>query len=267
MTDHTTNIPITRIKINNITISQAISGDENSPSILILHGWGANISLVWSLAQGIAKHGYRVFTLDMPGFGDSDDPPESWTIFDYTKFIIAYLDYHQLEKIHLFGHSFGGRIGLILGADQANRIHKMVLADSAGIRPKIPFMTQLRTRTYKSIRSVLETIGLNSLSHTLRKHYNARYGSVDFKAISGIMRETFVNVINQDLLDHASRVRVPTVLIWGENDEDTPLWMGKKLEQTIPDAGLVTYPNSGHYSYLENLSQTIRVMDALFKQD
>ncbi len=267
MTNQHTDIPTSSITLNDITISQVIVGNENAPPVLILHGWGANLSLVWSLVEGMATKGYRVFALDLPGFGESDKPQVAWSVFDYANFAISYLDYHNLEQVHLFGHSFGGRLGLILGADHDTRIRKMVLADSAGLRPKIPLTTQVRTKTYKSIRSILESLGLRALSQTLREHYNKRYGSTDFQAVSGVMRETFVKVVNQDLLNYAARVTVPTLLIWGEDDQDTPLWMAKKLEETIPDAGLVTYPGAGHYSYLENLSQTIRIMDALFKQD
>src|SRR5690606_9265446 len=100
--------------------------------ILFLHGWGANIGLVLPLAERLAKFGYRCYMVDLLGFGESDNPPQVWTVYDYAKFILNYLDYHELESVFLFGHSFGGRLGLILGSQQSHLIRKMALSDSAG---------------------------------------------------------------------------------------------------------------------------------------
>jgi len=265
-----TTIPETCInftEIDGIRVRQMTFGESSSPPVLMLHGWGASIDLLWQLGQPLAQQGYYVIAPDMPGFGETPPPPTAWTVFDYANFILKFTDSHRLTQFHLFGHSFGGRLALILGADHTERVKSMVLADSAGIRPKLPLAIRTRTSVYKSIRDGLNAVGLRGLSNTLRESYNQRYGSSDFQQSDGVMRQTFINVINQDLLDHAARVSVPTLLIWGENDTDTPLWMGEKLEQTIPDAALVTYPNAGHYSYLENIPQTVRVMNALFKNE
>lgn len=243
---------------------EAIAG-EGLP-LLFLHGWGANVELVWQLAERMIPLGYRVYALDLPHFGKSEAPQTAWTVFDYAHFVLAYLEHHQLERVYLFGHSFGGRLGLVLGADHPQRLHKMALADSAGVRPRIAPAVRWRTNAYKALRDGLAKVGMHTLSERLRSAYNARYGSSDFNATSGTFRQTFINVINQDLLPYAERVSVPTLLFWGDQDQDTPLWMGQTLEKAIPDAGLVIHKGAGHYSYLEYLPQTARVMDYFFKQ-
>lgn len=257
--------PTSTVMIDGLRINELIVGAGNAPHIVLLHGWGANIGLVKGLAEKLALEGYRVYALDLPGFGDSETPKTAWTVFDYANFAIDYLDYHQLDQIFLFGHSFGGRLGLILAAEHPERIKRMVLANSAGLRPTTPLTTRLRTSIYKSIRDGLTKMGLSTLSDQLRTLYNARYGSTDFNSVNGTMREIFVKVVNQDLLEYASRVTTPTLLLWGDQDEETPLWMGQKLEAVMGDAGLVVFKGSGHYSYLENLPQTVKAMDALFK--
>lgn len=255
----------TIIQLNEIKIAEHIIGSGNP--IVFLHGWGANIGLISPLAEQLATKGYQCFMLDMPGFGASDDPPIAWTVYDYATFISDYLDYHNLEKVHLFGHSFGGRLGLILGAQYSHRIQKMALSDAAGIKQATPLWSRWRLSAYKSMRDALYSIGLKTLADTLRTAYNKRYGSSDFQQVSGIMRQTFINVINEDLLPIASQIRISTLLFWGDQDEDTPLWMGKKLEQTIPDAGLIIHEGAGHYAYLEKVADTAQVMDYFFKQD
>jgi pimeloyl-ACP methyl ester carboxylesterase len=251
------------IEVNGLSVNQGIIG-EGHP-LLMLHGWGANIGLVWPLAEKLATMGYRVYALDLPGFGQSDNPPLAWSVHDYVNFVLAYMDHHHLDKIYLFGHSFGGRLSLVLGAEHSQRIIKMALADGAGIRGKPSVSGQIRLKTFRLIQNSLRTIGLKKQSDKLRDWYTEKYGSADYKAAQGIMRETFVKVLNEDLLPFAARIKPSTLLFWGDQDQDTPLWHGQLLEKTIPDAGLVVWEGAGHYSYLERLADTARVMDHFFK--
>jgi pimeloyl-ACP methyl ester carboxylesterase len=264
MTGHSTDIPRTTVQIDGLQIAQALAGDRDGSPVLMLHGWGAHIELVWPLAQRLLTLGYRVLVPEMPGFGASDPPPAAWTVQDYARWVLAYADHHELERFHLFGHSFGGRLGLILGAEHAGRIQAMVLADAAGIRKQSPVTARARLTVYKGVRDGLKRVGLGALSDRLRGWYNRRYGSTGFQSASGVMRETFVKVVNADLREYAARVRVPTLLVWGEDDADTPLWQGHLLERLIPDAGLVILPGAGHYSYLEHPAQVAQAMHALF---
>lgn len=254
----------TQLQLQGINIAHAVAG-QGEP-VLMLHGWGAHSGLVWPLAERLAPLGYRVYAPDLPGFGASDPPPSVWSVHDYAALVIEYMDANEIEKMYLFGHSFGGRLSLILGAEHPQRIHKIVLADSAGVREQAPLPIRVRLATYKAVRDGLRSVGLSVLSDQVRGWYTDRYGSADYKSAGGVMRETFVKVVNEDLLPYAARIRVPTLLLWGENDEDTPVSQARLLEKTIPDAGLVVFPGAGHYSYLDKLPDTVRIIDHFFKQ-
>jgi pimeloyl-ACP methyl ester carboxylesterase len=249
--------------IEGIQIAQTVLG-EGVP-VVMLHGWGANIRLMLPLAQRLAPMGYQIYILDFPGFGQSQNPPIAWGVSDYANFILRFLDHHTLEKVHLFGHSFGGRVSLVLGAEHPERILKIALADSAGVRPKSSTQGQFRLKIYRFALNILNRIGLSAQANQLRNWYSERYGSADYKAAQGILRETFVKVVNEDLLPYAARVQASTLLLWGDQDQDTPLWQGQLLEKTIPDAGLVTFEGAGHYSYLDRLNETVRIVDHFFK--
>jgi len=255
--------PITFADINGIRTAQAITG-EGTP-VLMLHGWGVHLGLMWPLAERLAPHGYRVYLPDMPGFGQSAAPSCAWSVHDYAAFVTSYLDYHALEKAHLIGHSFGGRLGLVLGAEHSERILKLVLANSAGVKSRTPFRSRLRQRAYKWLRSSLRTVGMRQIADTLNAWYVDRYGSPDYKAAVGVMRETFVKVVNEDLAPYAARVKPSTLLLWGDQDTETPLWQGQLLERTIPDAGLVVFEGAGHYCYLDDLPRAVRVIDYFFR--
>jgi len=253
------------IQIEGLKIHHIVDG-EGEP-IVFLHGWGANTSLITPLSDRLVTLGYKVHVLDLPGFGTSDEPKTAWTVFDYANFVIQYCDTVGLDTFFLFGHSFGGRLGLILGAEHPQRIKKMTLSNSAGIVENKPSSGNMRLKLYKGIRNNLYKVGADNLADSLRDAYNSRYGSSDFNQASGIIREIFVKVVNQDLQDYAKRVSVSTLLFWGDKDEDTPLWYGQRFEELIPDAGLIVHEGAGHYSYLDYAQQTAKIMDHFFKQD
>lgn len=259
--------PITHTTISGIETAELIlpSPASDAQTILMLHGWGANIKLMQPLGERMNTLGYAVYILDLPGFGESAPPPAAWTVPDYAKFVIEYMDVHRLAQVNLFGHSFGGRISLVLGSEYADRFGKLALADAAGVPNKKPATADARLATYKAIRDGLYRVGAKGLADSLRESYNKRYGSADFQAASGVMRETFVKVVNEDLRPYATRVSRPTLLFWGDKDEDTPLWHGQELEKLIPDAGLIVYEGAGHYSYLERLNETVKTVDYFFK--
>ena len=125
----------------------------------------------------------------------------------------------------------------------------------------------MRLKAYKTLRGNLERAGARSAADGLRERYNRRYGSADYQNASPVMRQTLVKAVNQDLLEAAERVSVPTILIWGDEDRETPLWMGRKLEAAIPDAALIVHEGAGHYAYLDYPERTASIMDALYRSD
>ena len=229
------------------------------PPLLLLHGWGASLELMWPLAERMAAAGHRVYAIDLPGFGASDLPPAPWTLRDYASFVLCFLDSRGLQQVDLGGHSFGGRISLMLGADSPQRLRRLLLFNSAGLRRPQPLPARLRLRLYQLARATLQGLRLNAAAATLGDAYYQRYASPDYRAAQGVMRATFLNIVNEDMLPFARRIRLPTLLFWGDRDEATPLWMGRKLEAAIPDAGLIVWEDAGHYSYLDRLAETARV--------
>ncbi|MCY4464227.1 MAG: alpha/beta hydrolase [Chloroflexi bacterium] len=258
-------VQTSRIAIDGIDIRQAVIG-EGAP-VLMVHGWGANIETLAPLAARLSPLGYCCYLFDLPGFGKSAEPPCAWSVRDYVGFCRAFLDAHGRPRAHYFGHSLGGRIGLMLAAEHPERIDKMTLSNSAGIKLEPSIGQRLRLGLVRRARSSLHALGANSTAESLRRYYNQRFGSADYVQASPIMRQTLVKIVNQDLLEYARRVAQPTVLIWGDADEETPLWMGRKLESAMPDAALIVYPGAGHYAYLDLPERTVSIMDALFRSD
>lgn len=257
--------PIQRahIQMGDINAAHVVFGNVGEP-VLALHGWGASVDLVAPFARQLATRGFRVYVPDLPGFGETPASKSAWSVHDYTNFVLSYLAANGLERVHLFGHSFGGRLSLVLGAEQPERIHKIVLVNSAGVPPRHSMSSQMRLNAYKGIRDSLSAVGMKALSQRLRDWYVGRYGSADYKN-AGVLRETFTKVISEDLRPYAARVKASTLLIWGAKDEETPLWQAQTLEKLIPDAGLVVYDDAGHYSYLDRLPDVVRTIEYFYR--
>ncbi|MBN1966474.1 MAG: alpha/beta hydrolase [Anaerolineae bacterium] len=258
------------ITVQGLATSYAVAGSPDGASdrlpIVALHGWGGSIESFWPVAEALAPLGYTVHVLDLPGFGQSALPPtsedEAWSVPEYAAFVLAYLAAQGLDRVHLLGHSFGGRISLILGAEHADRLDKIVLAGSAGVRPP---GNPLRDAAVKAGKRVMQLPGLRALYEPARRRLYEELGATDYLE-AGPLQATFVKVVALDLLPVAARVSRPTLLIWGDRDEETPLWMGRQLERTIPDAGLVTFQGAGHFCYLERLADYVRIVNHFLSQ-
>lgn len=221
-------------------------GRDSAP-ILILHGWGANIETVTPIVGALERLG-DVYALDLPGFGETQLPPEPWGVEEYQRFLGSFMDAHGIERASLVGHSNGGRIAIRMAATEPHRVLKLVLVDSAGIRPKRGFTYHRKVAMAKVGKHAACLLG--PPGEKLRSWLVGKAASTDYAA-AGELRPTFVKLVNEDLRSLLPDVQASTLLIWGSKDTDTPLSDAQLMERQIPDAGLVVLEGAGHYSYLD----------------
>jgi len=245
--------------VDELNVHARIIGE--GPPVLLLHGWGRKGEDFAPIAERLSTEGFACHLLDLPGFGDSDMPPDAWDVPRYAAFVRAYMDAAGLDKVTLIGHSFGGRISIVLAADCPQRIEKVVLVSSAGLRLPPPFKMRMYYASRKIIFGMLRLPILNRLEPSVRQWFWERYASDDLKAAraSG-HEEIFRAVIAQDLRDYAARIKAPTLLIWGNLDTETPLRYGQIFEKIIPDAGLVIVEGAGHDTHLQRPDFFARVI-------
>ena len=234
---------IKKVKDLNINYIQYGEGED----IILLHGWGQNIKMMDPVGQNLEDK-FRITILDLPGFGSSETPKFAYTINDYTELLHDFLESLNIKKPTLIGHSFGGRIAINYSAIYP--VNKLVLFGS-------PFIVRekkgLKVKILKSLKKIKI---LDGFAEKVKKHI----GSEDYKAANGIMREILVQTVNTDLSESAKKINVPTLLIWGENDEAVPIDEAKLLENTISESALIVLPGT-HYCYLENLGRVISILE------
>jgi pimeloyl-ACP methyl ester carboxylesterase len=213
--------------------------------ILLLHGWGQTLESLQPLGELIASKAC-VHLIDLPGFGKSAMPDGDWDTVQYAERILAYMDEQGLERVDLLGHSFGGRVAIRLASKYANRIKNLILINSGGLQRQRSRSLQLRSYYIKTLRSLFSVVPV--YSDKLKAWHTEKYGSRDYKN-AGALRGTLVKSVIEDLTEEAKKVKAPTLLIWGEADEETPIEMGRRYNQLIENSKLISLPGRDHFLF------------------
>ena len=236
-------------------------GNSNK-KIVILPGWGDTRN-TFTYMIDFLKPFYTVYIIDYPGFGNSNFPPTHLTIYDYADLIREFIYENDLQNAYLLGHSFGGRLIIILSGYYNNIYDKIVLIDSAGIKPKKSIGAFLRQKLYKFLKRLNKFLPKNKRTKYLNKLLNI-FGSTDYKNLNPYMRKTFSNIVNEDLTPYLKNIKNEVLLLWGNKDIDTPLKDAYKMNKTIKESSLIVLPGT-HYIYLENAYLINNILYEYFK--
>lgn len=249
------------IKINGLNFHYTVVG-SGSP-VVLMHGWGCNSTTLASIEK-VAVESHTVYNVDFPGFGSSQEPSEVWGVEKYTQLIEAFIKLENIENPILLGHSFGGRVGILYSS--RNKVKKLILVDAAGVKPRRSLKYYFKVYTYKIGKRLMPLIYGKKGAQKRIEDMRAKRGSSDYNNASPMMRAILSKVVNEDLKYCMPKITAPTLLIWGENDTATPLRDAQIMEKLIPDAGLVSFPGCGHYSFLDNPFQFAAVLRSFIKE-
>lgn len=241
------------LNFNGVKLHYTVTGD-GAGTVILMHGWGCTGDTVESIRR-VAAENHRVITVDFPGFGQSSEPQEAsggsvWGVEEYTRLIERLAEVEEAGEPILVGHSFGGRVGLLFAS--RNRVSKLVLVDAAGVRPRRPLKYYVKVYSFKASKAFYRLLMGREKSAARIERMRAARGSADYAGASPMMRRVLSKVVNEDLKHVMPMIKAPTLLVWGENDTATPLSDAKIMERLIPDAGIVSFPGCGHYSFLDN---------------
>ena len=225
--------------------------------VLFLHGWQDNLHTFNSLVSLLSPR-LRIIRLDLPGFGKSEVPKETWDLDHYVRFVNDFIQKLNIQVDTLVGHSFGGRIAIKGEATKNLQAQKIILICSAGIA---------KNRTFRNlVFKLLAKIGglityippLIFWREGLRKRMYSFIGS-DYLN-TGALREIFLKIISEDLSASAKKITTPTLLIWGENDTETLLSDGKQLAGLIPNSKLKVISGTGHFVHKEKSQEVAKLV-------
>lgn len=259
------------VSVKNLDVNYKKEG-KGEP-LLILHGW-ESCSEKWKEVQDELCSEFDVIIPDLPGFGESESPSGSWTVEDYLEFVRKFVQQLDLDSFYLVGHSFGGSLSVKVTVTHPELVRKVVLIDSAGIKPKPTFKAKMMKclaekgkLMFKGPLSKFEGKARSAFYKLLR---NTDYGKAD-----EVMKETMNNVFDYyskldsgsgEFLSDLKKLKKETLLVWGEQDKIIPLSYGERFKKEIDNSELKVIPQVGHSPHLKSPSKTASIISEFFDQ-
>lgn len=253
-----------KIVIGGLEINYKIAG-QGEP-LLIWHGWGGS-SDSWQKVQENLSQNFQVISLDLPGFGKSSNPTQPWKTDDYLAVLSKLAEKLGLKSFYLAGHSFGGGLAAKFSAQNPQKVKALVLTGAA------IFRSQKRLNRRQKIASALAKAGsifertplIGKSLYPLARRFIYRFAGVhDYNRASGVMKETFKNIISEDLSGYLPQIKTPTLILWGKEDKSTPLEDAFAIQKLIPDSQVKVIEKANHSPHLTQPEMTAESISAFF---
>ncbi|TSD02788.1 MAG: hydrolase [Parcubacteria group bacterium Greene0714_36] len=253
--------------ILNINLSGAPLA-EAGRVVLLLHGWGRSLDDFGDLASRLASAfpDTAFLSMDLPGFGGSPLAKDTgFSLADYCAVIRSVFDKMDVGRAVLIGHSLGGRIAIKFAALHPDRVERMALISAAGIPARSFRLTLLRIG-----RGLFKTVffAARDFKYILRLKnlLGAIFGSKDYQTARGALYETLKKVLAEDLRDDAKKISIPTLLVWGKNDQITPPRDAAEYHALIKGSRLEML-DGGHFAFLEYPAQCASIIVSFLRKD
>jgi len=215
--------------------------------ILIIRGWGSRRENWQKFISILEERDYRIFSPDLPGFGSTPSPCDPWAIDDYVDWVKDFCENNNLSQFFLLGHSFGGGVAIKYILKYPESVKKLILADVSIIRKKTKSKEGL-----KKTASFLKKLSFLPFYNQFRKlSYKLIFRKSDYPFVQGVMKDTYLKIINEDLSGLLEKVKIPTLIVWGEKDESTPIQDAFLIKEKITGSELKTLPKICHNPHLE----------------
>jgi len=213
--------------------------------ILILHGWGRFTGSWFPVKQILENRGFSVFYPGLPGLDENQPLDKPWALNDYVDWVKQFTDKNNLSRFFLLGHSFGGRVAIKFAVKYPETLSGLILVSAAGIRSKkISKIYGFFARISKIVNKLSFIPGYDFCRKAAYRFLLKKTDYVTLK--NQIMKDTFKNVIEQDLSDLLPQIQTKTLILWGDKDVTTPLADGDFMAKTIPNARLCVIPQAPH---------------------
>ncbi len=247
-------------KSNKLNIHYDKYGNKNQV-IIILPGWG-NTKDTFTNIINYFKENYTIYLIDYPGFGKTKPLNKDLTIYDYANLIKDFINKLNIKNPIIIAHSFGGRITSIINKNL--NLKKIILIDVAGIK-RFNLKIKLKQYIYKILKLLIKLLPKNKQDYYKEKLFN-KFSSSDYQKVNINMRNSFKNIINEDLRKYYKDIKVETLIIWGEKDEDTPLKDAYLIHKYIKNSGLIILKNLPHFSYIYNPIKINKIIEIFLKE-
>jgi len=221
----------------------SVTGAE-APRVLALHGWARSHRDFDAVLSGGGDGPLPALALDLPGFGASPPPPAAWGVEAYAEMVGRVLD-DMGTPVVVLGHSFGGRVALHLAVQRPEAVRALVLTGAPMLRPQ-----KGNQRVALAYRVTRRLHALRLVSDDAMEAARQRFGSADYRAAQGVLREVLVRAVNETDEVQLDAVRCPVHLVWGGDDTAAPLEVAERAVTRLAHGDLAVHPGVGHLTPL-----------------
>ena len=257
-------------EIEGIKICYLEAGEDNPQSIVFVHGWSGNALNWWDQFEYF-KDRYHILVLDHPGHGKSEKPEDfDYSIPSFARVVVELMDYVGMDKAVVVGNSMGGAIATYMAIYYPERVEKLVLSDSAGVKVKSPLVGVVDLASPSAIKMLGVTShrqypGDNPKQKT-RAEFSASYKNTPeelayLKALEKSIKQT----IAIDLTDQLKQIQAPTLIIWGDNDPTVPFKTAYVFTKHIPQSQLYVVKKGGHTPMMSKPREFNCVLEAFME--
>lgn len=207
--------------------------------MLFLHGYLSGKESFYYQTECLSANGFRVVAPDFPGFGASSPIEGAWSVGDYARWLRQFIAAAGLNKPHIVAHSFGARVAFkLLSVD--NVADKLVITGGAGlVKERSPRYIR-RVKTYRAVKKFFP------------KFAERHFGSMEYRSLSPVMKESYKKIVNEDLRFAASKVKSPTLLIYGADDGVTPYGEEGAVFHACMSGSNLVQMHGGHFCFCEH---------------
>jgi pimeloyl-ACP methyl ester carboxylesterase len=245
----------------------------SGPAVVVVHGLGANLTHFEHVAPPLVRAGYRVCGLDLPGFGLSGKPRRSYTVRWLAGAVTALMDHLDIASASLAGHSLGGLVCADVALHEPDRVDRLVLISSAGLfRMPLPFQWMARTIMRPELvaaaleryaRSLLETRIFEERNDKVERFIEQSVTRPDPRFVHDLVRVMWSmrkELTRYHLFDHAERLTMPTLVIYGGRDKLLPTAGVPRWTAQLPAGELEVIERCGHMPIIEKPEQVVMRM-------
>jgi 3-oxoadipate enol-lactonase len=247
-----------KVDANGVRINVALSGNTSGPVVLLSHSLATSLDL-WSPQLAALEPQFRILRYDTRGHGASDAPQGAYTLAQLAEDAVAIMDVLDIEAAHWVGISMGGMIGQAVALNHAARLRSLVLCDTAAVVPP-EAQTLWQQRIEKARGEGMAALADETLERWFTPPYLAK-APPDVRRIRDMILSTpvpgFIGcseaIRRLDFLDRLGDIRLPTLIMVGEQDPGTPVANSEAIHSRIKESHLEIIPSAAH---LCNVEQT-----------
>ncbi|MEP7103352.1 MAG: alpha/beta hydrolase [Candidatus Dojkabacteria bacterium] len=236
--------------------------EKGGKVLVFLHGWRSDSTVWFETMEIMAELGYHSIALDLPGFGKSQTPDQVFNTDKYADLVVEFLNKLKLEKSICIGHSYGGRVLIDIGVNNKADLEKIILVDASGVGIKEGEMNLKKT-----LAKIIKPLFKPKFMQGLRKKIYQSIGAEDYIVAedSPFFKETYQNILRDQYNELLAKIKTPLFMIWGEEDQDTPLVMAVEIQHAT-HGKLVAMEKAGHFPFIDQPEEFVKILDSFLTE-